>query len=262
MIPKVIHYCWFGGAPKPKSVLRCIDSWKKHCRGFEIREWTEKDFDVTQNLFTKQAYEAKAWGFVPDYIRLWIIYTHGGIYLDTDVQVIRDLSALLKHKAFAGFEDDSYVALGLGFGAEPGDPLIYEHMQQYEAMRFILEDGSQNRKGSPQHTTEFLLEKGLQQKCREAQQVGSMTIYPPEYFCPKNFHTGLMNITPNTYSIHQYDSSWFTEEEQEQKKKRWKAMKARQRKDKLLYWRYLPNRVILKILGQERYDALKKRLSR
>lgn len=262
MIPKTIHYCWFGDAPKPKSVLRCINSWKKYCPDFEIREWTEKNFDVTQNEFTRQAFEAKAWGFVPDYIRLWIIYNYGGIYLDTDVQVIRNLSPLLKNKAFAGFEDDTYVALGLGFGAEPGDPMIYGQMQQYEAMRFILEDGSQNRKGSPQHTTEFLLTKGLRQQYENVQQVGTMTIYPAEYFCPKNFHTGLMKITPNTYSIHQYDSSWFTEEEQEQKTRRWKKMKARQRKDRLNYWRYLPNRILLGVLGKNRYEKLKNKVKR
>lgn len=261
MIPKTIHYCWFGGNPLPKSARKCIKSWKKHCPGFVIREWTEADFDINQNLFTKQAYEAKAWGFVPDYIRLWIIYNYGGIYLDTDVQVIRDLTPLLENKSFAGFEDDTYVALGLGFGAEAGDPVIYEHMKQYEQMRFVLEDGSQNRKGSPQHTTELLLKYGLKQRTNQVQQIGTMTIYPVEYFCPRSFHTGLLSITDNTYSIHQYDASWFTDEEKAKKNRRWKNMKARQRKDMFIHWRYLPNRVLLKILGEDRYTKLKEKIS-
>ena len=161
MIPKIIHYCWFGGAPKPKSVLRCIDSWKKYCPDFEIREWTEQEFDITQNEYTRQAYEAKAWGFVPDYIRLWITYNYGGIYLDTDVQVIKDLTPLCVNSAFAGFQEDGYVALGLGFGAEAGNPVIGAHMEQYEHLRFCNDDGTLNKTASPEYTTQLLLGMGL-----------------------------------------------------------------------------------------------------
>lgn len=254
MIPKVIHYCWFGGAPKPKSVLRCINSWKKHCPDFEIREWTEKDFDVTQNEYTRQAYEAKAWGFVPDYIRLWIIYHHGGIYLDTDVQVIKDLSPLCNHHAFAGFQEDGYVALGLGFGAEPGNPFIGAHMQQYDELRFLNSDGTVNRTPSPVYTNLLLKKRGLDACNGDTQDLGDVIIFSKDCFCPKDFTSGITRVTQNTYSIHQFDASWYSEEQQEKKNKRWKEARRRE----LLYnIRYTPNRIVSKLLGKEKYQKLK-----
>lgn len=212
MIPKVIHYCWFGGNPLPESAVRCIESWKKHCPDFEIRQWTEKDFDITQNEYTKQAYEVKAWGFVPDYIRLWIIYNYGGVYLDTDVQVVKDLTPLLEHSAYAGFEDEKSVNFGQGFGAEKGNPAIYAHMKMYDTLRFVNEDGSLNRTASPRYTTLCLKERGLKVNDGTVQQLDGITIYPTEYFCPKDFVTGETNVTNNTYSIHQFDASWYSEE--------------------------------------------------
>lgn len=259
MIPKVIHYCWFGGAPKPKSVLRCIDSWKKHCPDFEIREWSEKDFDITQNKYTQQAYEAKAWGFVPDYIRLWIVYNYGGFYLDTDVQVIKDLSPLCDNPAFAGFENNIHVALGLGFGAEAGNPVIEAHMKMYDQLQFKNEDGTYNKTPSPRYTTQLLSEYGLQEDNNNVQNLGDILIYPREYFCPKNFTTGITNVTRNTYSIHQFDASWFSEEQQKAKLKRWKELR---RKELLYNIRYTPNRIVKSILGKERYENLKRRLKK
>lgn len=254
MIPKVIHYCWFGGAPKPKSVLRCINSWKKHCPDFEIREWTEKDFDVTQNEYTRQAYEAKAWGFVPDYIRLWIIYHHGGFYLDTDVQVIKNLSPLCNYPAFAGFQEDGYVALGLGFGAELGNPFIGAHMQQYEALQFISSDGIINNTPSPVYTNLLLEKWGLDIHNGVTQDLGDIIVFSKDYFCPKDFTSGITKVTQNTYSIHQFDASWYSEEQQEKKKKRWKEARRRE----LLYnIRYTPNRIVSKLLGKENYQKLK-----
>lgn len=248
MIPKIIHYCWFGGAPKPESVLRCINSWKKYCPDYEIREWTEKNFDVTQNLYCQQAYEAKAWGFVPDYIRLWIIYHYGGIYLDTDVQIVRSFNKLLSNKAFAGFERDTgnYVALGLGFGAEPGNPFIKEHMQQYDSLTFINSDGSYNKKPSPQYTTEILTRYGLGPDCEKIQHLEHITIYPTEYFCPMSFQTGIIHRTNNTYSIHLYDASWYDDTQQVAKLQRWKS-------ERRSYWLHLPCRIAQKVLGMERY---------
>lgn len=254
MIPKIIHYCWFGGAPKPKSVLKCIASWRKHCPDFEIREWSEKDFDLNQNEYTRQAYETKVWGFVPDYLRLWIIYHYGGIYLDTDVQIIKNLSPLLKNSAYAGFESQKHVALGLGFGAEPGNPFILEHMKQYDTLQFINEDGSLNKTASPRYTTKLLLEKGLKQNYDKIQKLPDITIYPTEYFCPKSFHTGLTKITKNTYSVHLFDASWFDEDRQAEKIKRWRT----QKKEAFIYnIRYFPNRMLRKFFGNRAIDAMK-----
>lgn len=258
LIPKIIHYCWFGGAPKPKSVQRCINSWKKYCPDFVIREWTEKDVDITQNEYTRQAYEAKAWGFVPDYLRLWIIYNYGGIYLDTDVQVVRDLSPLLEHKAFAGFEADSFVALGLGFGAEQGNPFLYEHMQLYEELRFLNEDGRENRTPAPQYTTRLLRGYGLKDDNGETQVVAGVTIFPREFFCPKDFYTGRIMLTENTFSIHQHDASWFSPEAQAEKQKRWKRFEEKDKKNaRKEFVRYLPNRILLKLFGARNYQRIR-----
>lgn len=251
-IPKIIHYCWFGGAPKPESVQRCINSWKKYCPDFEIREWTEKDFDVTQNEYTRQAYEAKMWGFVPDYIRLWIIYHFGGIYLDTDVQIVRSFNDLLANAAFAGFErgTGNYVALGLGFGAEAGNPFILEHMQQYDNLSFINPDGSYNKKPSPQYTTEILLRHGLDRDGEEIQYLDHITVYPTEFFCPKSFSTGLIERTSNTFSIHHYDASWFTDEDKAELERNWNRAR-------VAYIRNTPFRMLRRLLGTERYLKLR-----
>ena len=260
MIPKVIHYCWFGGGPKPKSVLRCIDSWKKYCPDYEIIEWNESNIDVSMNLYTKQAYEAKAWGFVPDYLRLWIIYNYGGIYLDTDVQVVRSLDNLLQHKSFVGFEAGDiesglYVALGLGFGAEPKTEFLKKHMELYDSLRFQNIDGTYNRLPSPTYTTNLLIESGLNRFSDSIQMCGDVTVYPTDYFCPKRLDTGLTKLTPNTYSIHQFDASWFDDSQIRYKKDRWK-------KERVHYWVHLPNRVLCSLLGKERYEKLKKILKR
>ena len=195
MIPKVIHYCWFGGGPKPRSVLKCIDSWKTYCPDYDIKEWTENDLNFALNQYAKEAYESKAWGFVPDYWRLWIIYNYGGIYFDTDVQIIRRLDVLLKLHAFAGMETNEFVNFGSGFGAEPKNDIIKEHMDLYEKLHFINEDGTLNRLPSPFYTTEIMKTHGFELGKEKIQKVGSFTVFPPEYFCPKSYATGITTIT-------------------------------------------------------------------
>ena len=135
-IPKFIHYCWLGRNPKPESVLKCIDSWKKYCPDYKIKEWNEDNLDISNNLYSRQAYKAKVWAFATDYFRLWIIYNYGGIYLDTDVQIIKPLDPLLNNKSYMGFESSEYVNSGLGFGAEAGSKAIYEQMKIYESLQF------------------------------------------------------------------------------------------------------------------------------
>ena len=250
-IPKIIHYCWLGGNPKPESVLRCIDSWRKFCPDYEIREWNESNLDINMNEYTRQAYEARAWGFVPDYLRLWIVYTHGGIYLDTDVQVVRSFDPLLAEQGFAGFEDEEHIALGLGFGAVAGNPMIAKQMQVYDGLKFRNEDGSLNRTPSPHYSTEVLKALGLKPNDGTVQRIDGFSCYPPEYFCPKSFQTGMLKLTKNTYSIHQFDASWYSEEEQAQKKKYW-------RDAQIDYWLHLPHRIGRKLLGDELYEKIKR----
>lgn len=254
-IPKIIHYCWFGKKEKPKSVVKCIESWKKYCPDYEIREWNENNLDINTNLYSKQAYEAKAWGFVPDYFRLWIIYVYGGIYLDTDVQIVRSFDSLLDTNGFCGFEDNEHISLGLGFGAEAGNKLIAELMQVYNKLLFFNEDGSLNRIPSPVYSTMIMKEKGLKENNGTIQYIDGFACYPPEYFCPKSFQTGILKLTKNSFSIHQFDASWYTEEEQKMKKKYWRA-------EKIDYWRHFPNRLIRKIFGDKNIDKLKEFLGK
>ncbi|MBE5892156.1 MAG: glycosyl transferase [Lachnospiraceae bacterium] len=254
-IPKIIHYCWLGGNPKPESVINCISSWKKFCPDYEIIEWNESNLNIDCNAYTRQAYDAKAWGFVPDYLRLWIVYTYGGIYLDTDVQMIRNFDLLLEEEGFIGFEDDKHINFGSGFGAEKNNSVIKAVMNEYEDLRFVNEDGSYNKTPSPQYNTQVMKKLGLCHNDGSIQNVKGFKCYPPEYFCPKSFTTGMLKVTRNTFSIHQFDASWYSEEEQAQKLQYWKAA----RKD---YWLHLPNRIARRVLGDQVIDTVKKYLKK
>lgn len=210
-IPKIIHYCWVGGAPKPKSVITCIESWKKYCPDYEIIEWNEDNYDFHKNKYMNQAYENKKWGFVPDYARLDIIYEHGGIYLDTDVELIKNLDDLLQYDAFMGFEEtgngEYFVNCGHGFGAAPHHEIIKEARDLYDSLSFIKEDGSLNMLASPYYTTLSLKKFGLVQQNRQ-QELDHMIVFASDVLCPKNFMTGKIHLTKNTVSIHHFTASW------------------------------------------------------
>lgn len=210
-IPKIIHYCWVGGNPKPQSVLYCIESWKRCCPDYEIREWNETNYDFTKNEYMHQAYEAKKWGFVPDYARLDIIYEHGGIYLDTDVEMVRSFDELLEHEGFFGFEDTGegtyFVACGLGFGAQKHNALIKELRDYYADVRFHHPDGTLNLMPAPRHNNAVFEKYGAKMD-NSHQNIQGNVFYPSEYFCPKVFKTGKMRLTKKTYSIHHFSASW------------------------------------------------------
>ena len=254
MIPKTIHYCWFGGNPLPRLAKKCIKSWKKYCPGYEIVEWNEDNYDLSSApLYVRQAYEAKKWAFVTDYVRLQVVYEHGGIYLDTDVEVIRSLDAFLSHKAFFGYESGTYIATGLGFGAEKGTPILKEMMDDYAEIPFQLPDGTFDQTTCPVRNTQVFLRYGLKQD-DSFQNIGGIAVYPTEYFCPIDLTTNHLTKTPNTAAIHWFSGSWVPEEELKAAEARRKKRRAAERKE---YWRYLPNRILLKLLGQERYEKLK-----
>jgi hypothetical protein len=248
-IPKKIHYCWLGRNPKPKSVLKCIESWKKYCPDYEIIEWNEDNLDISSHLYSKQAYDAKAWAFATDYFRLWIVYTYGGIYLDTDVQIIRSLDPLLQNRAFMGFESETSIASGLGFGAEAGSEFLAENMKIYESLEFLNPDGSYNRLPAPAYSTEVARRHGLTNDTGKIQQVLDLTCYPREYFSPKDYFTGRTRITGNTYTIHHYDSTWFTPEEQIQRKHDLLVAQLR-------YITYIPRALAERMLGTPRYKRM------
>ncbi|MCI8627645.1 MAG: glycosyl transferase [Lachnospiraceae bacterium] len=218
MIPKKIHYFWVGDKPMPEKNKACAESWKKFCPDYEIIEWNESNYDFSVCTYMAQAYEAKMWAFVPDYARLDIIYREGGIYLDTDVELLKSLDSLLNCKAFLGFESQMFVALGLGFGAEPGNEILKQMRDLYHSLSFYKEDGTTNIVPSPFYTTELLKSYGLQLNGKY-QSIQGIDIFPAEYFAPLCFTNNRLKITQNTYSIHWYHASWHTPEQKERTKR-------------------------------------------
>ena len=208
-IPKVIHYCWFGRGRIPVHYRAWMESWKKFCPDYEIVEWNEDNYDVTKNDYMLQAYEAKRWGFVPDYARLDILYHHGGIYLDTDVEMMQPLDDLLHQEAFAGFEDatGANVALGLGMGAVPLNPLLKEMRDSYEDVLFRKPDGSLNLTPSPYYQTQVLLQHGLKRNGK-FQQLPHINLYPKVFFSPKNKYNREVRTNEHSYLLHHFDASW------------------------------------------------------
>lgn len=207
MIPKVIHYCWFGGKPLPPLAEKCIASWKKYCPDYEIVRWDESNYDYKKSDYMRQAYEAKKWSFVTDYARKDIIYENGGIYLDTDVELIKPIDDLLSHTAFLGMEKPGYVATGLIMGAEKHNEIIGEMRDVYNNVRFMNEDGSLNLKTCLEYEREVLQKHGLRDENTE-QVINGIHIYPTEYFCPKAGYGTDIKVTKKTYSIHHYAASW------------------------------------------------------
>ncbi|MFG5857003.1 MAG: glycosyltransferase family 32 protein [Dysgonomonas mossii] len=207
MIPKTIHYCWFGRKPLPALAIKCIESWKKYLPDYAIKEWNEDNFNVDIIPYTQEAYNVKKYAYVSDYARFKVLHDEGGIYLDVDVEVLKSLDSLLTNKAFAGFETDTMVAPGLILGAEKEDKLIKDILNRYNNKSFILSDGSFNYETVVVHMTNILVEKGLLLNGK-LQTISGLTIYPSDYFSPKSFETDKINITKNTYTIHHYAASW------------------------------------------------------
>jgi len=208
MIPKIIHYCWFGGAPLPAKEKRCIESWKKNCPDYELMLWNESNFDVNIVPFTAQVAKVKKWGFIVDYIRAYVVYNYGGIYLDTDVELLKPFDDnMLQNTCFSGFENEKFVNPGNIFAGEKGCVIAKEIMDFYTSYNFINADGEINLTASPTIFTDILLKFGLIQN-NSYQNFGIFTVYPTEYFCPKDYDTHFITITDNTYSIHHGAASW------------------------------------------------------
>lgn len=223
MIPKIIHYCWFGGNPLPKSALKCIASWKKFFPDYEIKEWNESNFNVNIIPYTKEAYEAKKYAFVSDYARFWILFNYGGVYFDTDVKVIRPMDDIIAKGPFMGREAGAYirnicegfngnglaVAPGLGLGVSLGFGLYKEFLDTYNGFRFRNDDGTINTKTIVSYTSEILVKHGLDSDNDNPQLVAGVWIYPADVFCPMDHTQGnKVMITARTVSIHLYDASW------------------------------------------------------
>lgn len=208
MIPKIIHYCWFGRGEKPKLAQKCISSWKKHCPNYEIIEWNEDNFNIQAHPYAQFCYELKKWAFLSDYVRLVVVEQYGGIYFDTDVELLRTPDFLLEHEAFYGFENDTNIATGLGFGAEAHHPTIQSMVEQYRRLQSDAE-GVYPCVVCPQLNTQALLPLGLKLN-GQRQTVAGAEIYPVEYFNPYESTTGRLNKTKNTVSVHWYSGSWMS----------------------------------------------------
>ena len=205
MIPKKIHYCWFGRREKTKLAKKCIESWKKYCPDYEIVEWNEDTFDINTNPYVKMCYEQKKYAFLTDYLRLLVVLEQGGLYFDTDVEVVKNLDDLLDVSAFFGFETELYVNTGEGFGAEAGNVVVKKMLEEYSA--FL--DGKHGMKGCPLLNTKALVKLGLKQNGK-MQILEDVIIYPTDYFNPYEDSTGILKKTENTYSIHWYGKSWLS----------------------------------------------------
>lgn len=254
MIPKILHYCWFGGQPKSAKIKKCIRSWKKYCPDFRIIEWNETNFNYEIVPYCKTAYRFKKWAFVTDYVRLKVLYDYGGIYMDTDVELIKSIDSFLEYDCFMGFQHEKYVNNGLITGAEKHHPFIKENMEIYENLNFVNEADSTNFIVCQKYTTDLLEKKGLKFPCDGTiQRINNICIFPPEYFCPFDHRTYKMNITPNTVAIHHFASSWWDEK----RKREYNAIKWKNRIHRI---QHLPNRLLIHALGNDKYEEIKEKL--
>jgi len=209
MIPKVIHYCWFGKGELPDLAKKCIASWKKFMPDWEIKEWNEENFDVNQIQYTKEAYENKKYAFVADFARFYVLEKYGGVYMDVDVELIRPLDDLLHNKTILGFERAGKVNPGLICASEANTLFLNEMIDVYKTLKFLGNDGNLNITTIVEYTTNYLITKGLTNSNR-IQLIGETIIYPIDYFCPIDMITNELIITKNTYSIHHFAASWLS----------------------------------------------------
>ena len=211
MIPKIIHYCWFGGKPLPKIAEKCIASWKKYLPSYEIKRWDESNFDVNAIPYTREAYAACKFAFVSDYARFWILYHYGGVYFDTDVEAINNMDDIISAGNFMGVEQQNderiTVAPGLGMGVIRENSLFGHMIEVYSRAHFLSDDGTPCLKNIVEITTEQLQKYGLR-NISEIQECCGFTIYPKDYFCPIDYDTRELKITENTRTIHHYAESW------------------------------------------------------
>lgn len=210
MIPKIIHYCWFGGKPLPEDAREYIETWKKFCPDYEIKEWNESNFDIDHYPFTREAYDAGKYAFVADVARLHALHEYGGIYLDTDVELLKSFDPFLRHQAFTGFEDATHLTTGI-MASEKGGRWIKENLDYYRDRRFIKTDGTQDTLPNPEIITEHIRKKGLLFNNSYQEIKNVVSVYPKDYFCPKSHVSGKTDITPNTVAIHYFAGSWLSE---------------------------------------------------
>lgn len=219
MIPKVIHYCWFGRGQMPKLALKCIESWKKYCPDYEIKEWNEDNFDLDMYPYVREAYDARKFAFVTDVVRLYALYHEGGIYMDTDVEVIKPLDSLLQYDAVSGFESPTQIPTGL-MASRDGHPLFKELLDEYNGIHFRRPDGTLDTTTNVIRISNTCSKYGLRLD-NTLQTVCGFTLLPKDYLCPIDQDGHRLKLTPNTICIHHFSGSWMPN------KVRWKKKIAR-----------------------------------
>ena len=207
-IPKIIHYCWFGKNEKPEIVIKCIKSWEKVLYDYKIIEWNENNFDINSNIYVKQAYKNKMFAFVSDYVRIKVLYDYGGIYLDTDVEVLKKFDDLLENELFWGFEEGNYIATST-IGSKKKNKIISEFIDLYKDESLIDEYGRVIKTTNVSMITKLLESKGVKMNGKY-QQVDGMTIYPREVFSPYDYSNCRNFMTKDTYCIHHFYKSWMS----------------------------------------------------
>lgn len=208
MIPKTIHFCWFGRGEKSDLIKKCVESWREHLKDYEIIEWNEDNFDIHCNSYVEEAYQNRKFAFVADYARLKVMYEYGGIYLDSDVEVLKEFpEEMLQQKAFSGFESPINVPTGT-MASEKGFPLFKEFLDYYEDKHFVNEDGTFNDITNVDIITNELVKRGLKRN-NTYQVVDGFALYPKDYFCPLEDGTGKLEKTENTINIHWFAKSWW-----------------------------------------------------
>lgn len=254
MIPKIIHYCWFGQNPLPLLAEKCIHSWEKYCPDYRIIRWDESNFDINQApVYVKQAYDAKKWAFVTDYVRLWALVRYGGVYMDTDVEVLRKIDCFLSDRAFSGFEDSSHIPTGI-MAAEKGHLQFQKWLHEYDTKQFLKSDGTLNQETNVVAITNSMRSSGMRFD-NTKQTVNGVTFYPNDFFCPKSFTTGHINLTENTYTIHYFNASWHDEETKKKIKNMQKQNRKNERRTKIKLF-------VRRVMGNEAYYYLKQLIKR
>ena len=206
-IPKVIHYVWVGGKPLPPFQKKCVESWKKYLPDYKIIEWNENNFDINHNLYCRQAYEDKKYAFVSDYIRIYVLYHYGGIYMDTDVEVIQPFAEeFLECEAFSGYETPNTIPTGI-MGSIPGQRMFGEILDFYENASFVNEDGSRNIITNVYTITMIAKKNGFIPDNAKKSVLG-LTLYPQTYFCPLSHDSEESFFSENTYAIHHFSGTW------------------------------------------------------
>lgn len=224
MIPKIIHYCWFGNSELPEMAKECLGTWEKHFPGYQVIQWNEQNFDLSCNQYVREAYEAKKWAFVADYVRPFVLYKYGGIYMDTDVAVIQNFEKFMQDDVFLCFEDNEKISIGT-VGAIAQHPWFKDIMDYYEVKSFYNSDGSFDYTTSLEIITPLAVKNGLSLTGEYQILDNGIVVYPREVFIAYDWKKKQPRITKNTYAVHEYAGSWLPEKSMERKKKKKKKIK-------------------------------------